>query len=60
MERSKIILDELKKWKDKFVTEHKMWRNELETAQEGLLEQCLLTRESKRRVEMNLITSSHS
>ena len=50
MERSKIKLDELKKWKEKFEAEHIMWKNELEIEQKkiisNLLLQCLSNRES--------------
>ncbi len=51
MERLKVKLDELKKWKEKFETGHKMWNDEIETEQEKLINdlqlQCLSNRESK-------------
>ena len=44
-------IDELKNWKEKFETEHTMWKNELENEREKLIrdfrQQCLLEREYK-------------
>jgi len=42
MERAKVEIDELKKWKDKLETEHKKWKAKLETEQLKLISDCQL------------------
>ena len=48
---SNIKLDELKKWKEKFETEHEKWKNELETEQDKLISDCRLQYRSDRESE---------
>ena len=37
MEGRIVEIDDLKKWKEKFETEHKLWKNKLEAEQKSLL-----------------------
>lgn len=42
MERSKVVIDELKMWKVKLETAHKEWKDELETLQHKFISDCQL------------------